>query len=61
MCEPVNYTPFEKQGKRIRQNKYKSQNNEVGTPFEPHRGETLEKQPHYFAGLYSKQPNAFTG
>ena len=39
------------ESKRIRQNKYKSQNNEVGTPFEPHRGETLEKQPHYFAGL----------
>ena len=50
MCDPVNYTPFEKQGKRIRQNKYKSQNNEVGTPFEPRSGETLEEQLHYFAG-----------
>ena len=38
------------ESKRIRQNKYKSQNNEVGTPFEPRSGETLEEQLHYFAG-----------
>ena len=31
-----------------------AQNNEVGTPFEPRSGETLEEQPHYFAGNYSK-------
>ena len=29
-------------------------------PFEPRSGETLEEQPHYFAGLYSKQSDAFT-
>ena len=51
---------FRKQGKRIRQVLNISQNNEVGTPFEPRSGETLEEQPHYFAGLRTQMSDAFT-